>query len=204
MGGIGRDLSRTPVHTSEASDSRAMPMRSRFDPATSLRYDRKQLAPAAVRAKIIHGVDVTKGHCGCAKELTDQIAWSKLQAKLYGDCGKDPKLKTGADIESCNEAELKKRGIATTVAGTTSPSGVVAVTKTPGPCGPLRDRATEIHEGVHNATQKALEKKFGKGTAAFKAAWDEAKNWAMDEVNAYNAEIPFYTDVTTYLKMICP
>ena len=204
IGGIGRDFSRTPVHTSVASDSRAMPMRGHFDPATTLRYDRKQLMPAATRAKIINGVDVTKGHCGCVKELTNEIAWSKSMAKLYGDCGKDPKLKTGTDIESCVDADLKKRGIATTVAGTTSPSGAVAVTKSPGPCGPLKERATEIHEGVHNATQKALEKKFGKGTAAFKAAWDEAKSWAMDDANAYNAEVPFYTDVIAYLKTICP
>jgi hypothetical protein len=204
MGGIGRDFCRTSVHTSVASDSRAIPMRGPFDPTTTLRYDRQQLASAATRAKVINGVDVTKGHCGCVKELTDQIAWGKSMAKLYGGCGKDPKLKTGTDIESCVEADLKKRGISTTVAGTTAPSGAVAVKKTPGPCGLLVDRGTEIHEGVHSATQKALEKKFGKGTPAFNAAWDEAKSWAMDEVNAYNAEIPFYADVTAYLKTICP
>jgi len=153
--------------------------------------------------KMIAGLDVTKAHCGCLSEIPDFIKWSQLQVKLYGDCGKDPKNKTGDDVEKCNTAALAKRGFATTVAGTTSESGAVTVTKSPGPCGPIEDKGTEIHEAVHKGYQQALEKAFGKGTPTFTAHWDNAKEWATDEVNAYSAEIPFYQAVGAHLQSLC-
>jgi hypothetical protein len=153
--------------------------------------------------KKIAGLDVDKSLCGCAKDIPEKIKWSQLQAKLYLACSKDPKNKTGQDVDDCNEAELAKMGITTTVAGTTSSTGVVKVKPVAGSCGPLWQKATEIHEGEHHGHQAALEKAYGKGTPAYAAHWDDPKDWGEDEARAYTAEIPFYQAVLAYLQSIC-
>ena len=169
----------------------------------SVHTDKRREPAPAQRNKKIAGLDVTKSHCSCLSDMPDLIKFAQLQVKLYGDCGKDAKNKTAADIETCNDAELAKRGYATTVAGTTSESGAVSVTKSPGACGPIRDQGTEVHEAVHKGYQHALEKAVGKGTKAFASHWDNPKEWATDEVNAYTAEIAFYQTVVAYLQSIC-
>lgn len=157
----------------------------------------------AEHEKKIAGLDVTKSHCSCLSEISEAVNWSQLQIKLYGDCGKDPKNKTGDDVEKCNDAELAKRGISTTVAGTTSESGAVSVKKSAGACGPIHDKGTELHEAVHKGYQQALAKAYGKGTPAFTAHWDNAKEWATDEVNAYSAELTFFQAVGAHLQSLC-
>ncbi len=203
------DFGRVPVlasgshvHLSHPS-LRAMPANARSATHPPALRARAGAGHAAARDKKIRGVEVNSAHCGCVSEIEDASDWAKFMSKLYSDCGKNPKLKTGSDIEACVQGELTKKGISTTVAGTTSSTGTVTVAPTAGVCGPILDRGTEIHEGVHSATQKSLEKKYGKGTPAFHAAWDNAKNWAMDDANAYAAEVPFYSEVLTYLKALC-
>jgi hypothetical protein len=70
-------------------------------------------------------------------------------------------------------------------------------------CQPILTRATEIHEGVHQATTLAMQKKYGAGTPIFQREWHEAKNWIADEVKAYGAEARFLGEVLAALKTVC-
>jgi hypothetical protein len=151
----------------------------------------------------ISGLKVNKSFCSCAAEIPKKIEWAEFMAKIYTDCGKDPSNKTGHDIVNCKNAELAKRGIVTTVGGTTSSTGAVTVKPVAGTCGPIWEKSTAIHEGAHHAHQQALEAAFGKGTSAFDAHWNNAPDWAADEANAYKTQIPFYQAVLLYLNSIC-
>lgn len=176
----------------------------RSRPAVRSRRNAEQGSPAGIeRQKRILGLNVTKSQCDCLKEIPGQIKWAQLAASVYDRCGKDPKNKTGTDVESCFDADMKKRGIKTSVAGTTSASGKVKINKTKGTCGRLWDHATKLHEKVHAGTQRQMVKTLGKNTPAFNAAWNKARNWGDDEVKAYGAEIPFYQAVAAHLRTIC-
>lgn len=167
------------------------------------RVDAQPGAPRSGRAKKILGVDVTKSDCGCIGRMDEEIDWSRSQVKRYSDCAKDPTNKTGKNIEDCVKAQHVKEGISTSVAGETSSTGVVTVKKQKGPCAAILEKGTAIHEGVHANHQQELEKMFGKGTPAFHAKWDDAQDWAKDEINSYSAEIPFYRAVKNYLTSVC-
>lgn len=139
----------------------------------------------------------------CIKECQETIADTKLIGKMYADCGKDKKHKTGDDIEACIDATAKKQGLGLEVAGSTSSSGVVTVkAQAVDKCQPIMTRNTEIHESVHAHHTKALEKKYGKKTPAFQAAWNEAQDWVRDELNARDAEVKFLTKVIAALKKL--
>lgn len=139
----------------------------------------------------------------CVKEVQDTIAETKFMAKLYADCGKDKKHKTGDDVEACVTASAAKLGLTLEVAGSTSSSGVVTVKAVAvDKCQPIITRNTEIHESVHHHHTRQLEKKHGKGTPAFDAAWNEAQDWVRDELNARAAEIRFLTKVLAALKKL--
>jgi len=139
----------------------------------------------------------------CVKEVQDTIAETKFMAKLYADCGKDKKHKTGDDIEACITSSAAKLGLTLEVAGSTSSTGVVTVKAVAvDKCQPIITRNTEIHESVHQHHTKQLEKKHGKGTPAFDAAWNEAQDWVRDERGARAAEIKFLTKVLAALKKL--
>lgn len=155
------------------------------------------------RRKKILGFNVNKSHCSCIKRLESERDWAVLMSKLYAKCGKDPKNKTSHDVEACHGAETKKLGLATSTAGSTSSTGKVTIKKSKGPCGPIVDHATKIHEAVHAKTTKQLQKLHGKKTAAFNKAWNDGPGWAADEVKAYGAEVPFYQAAINHLKTLC-
>lgn len=157
----------------------------------------------------VQGIDLDfsyvagKATASCIKEIQDEIAETKLFIKEYAACGADKKHKTGDQIEDCVKASFAKQGFATSVAGQTSSTGAITITPTPvTKCQPILVRNTEIHEGVHQHHTKQLEKKHGKGTAAFDTAFNDAKDWVRDELNARNAEIKFLTEVLAALKKL--
>ena len=67
---------------------------------------------------------------------------------------------------------------------------------------PILTRNTEIHESVHAHHVAELQKTYGKGTAAYKAAFGEAQDWVRDEINARRAEITFLKKVLAALKKL--
>jgi hypothetical protein len=140
----------------------------------------------------------------CQGAADDEIAWSKVMQNEYRKAGADPKNKTSTDIEAAVTRSLAAQGYTTTVGGTTDESGNISIAPSADPCAKVLDAATMAHEKVHQATQKALEKKHGTGTAAFKKAWREGKGWAQDDVNAYAADQKFLNDFKKECKAACP
>jgi hypothetical protein len=140
----------------------------------------------------------------CQAAADEELDSSKQMQDEYRKAGLDPKNQTGADIEAAVTASLATQGYTTTVVGTTDTSGNITVAPTADPCGKVREAGTMAHEKVHQATQRAMEKKFGKGTPAFKKAWNNGKNWAQDEVNAYAADQKFMKKFKKECKSSCP
>ena len=140
----------------------------------------------------------------CQGAADEELDSSKFMQNEYRKAGLDPKNKTGNDIENAIQKSIAVQGFSTTVAGTTDTDGNITITPTADPCGKLREGATMAHEKVHQATQKAMEKKYGVKTPAFKKAWNDGKNWAQDEVNAYAADQKFMNDFKKECKTSCP
>jgi hypothetical protein len=140
----------------------------------------------------------------CQQAADDEIASSEFMQNEYRKAGLDPKNKTGADIEAAVKRSLNKQGLTTTVAGTTDSNGNITIAPKADPCAKVSKGATMAHEKVHQATQKALEKKFGKGTKAFTNAWNNGPNWAQDEVNAYAADQKYMKQFKQECKKSCP
>jgi len=128
----------------------------------------------------------------CSTRADANLAWADKMIAEYTKAGNDPSNVTGTDIENAVDASLTAQGIVTSVAGTTDASGNVKVKKQKGPCARLEEAATRAHEDVHANHTKDLQKKLGKNTPAFKKAWNDAKDWAGDEVNAYTAEKKYW------------
>ena len=140
----------------------------------------------------------------CINMADDQIAWDEKMQDEYTKAMKDPKNTTGTDIENAIEKSLSSQGIKTEAAGTTDTDGNIKIKPRKDPCAKVAEAATMAHEKVHQATQQAMEKQFGKNTPAFKKERDDAKNWATDEVNAYGAGKKFMEDFKKECKTSCP
>lgn len=139
----------------------------------------------------------------CQQAADEELDASKIMQGEYRKAGLDPKNKTGADIEAAVTASLASQGYTTTVAGETDAAGNITITPTSDPCGKVREAGTMAHEKVHQRTQKDLEKRFGKGTKAFKEAWNNGKRWAQDDVNAYAADQKFMKAFKRECKAKC-
>jgi uncharacterized Zn-binding protein involved in type VI secretion len=140
----------------------------------------------------------------CQGAADEELESSKFMQNEYRKAGADAKNKTGRDIENAVKKSIADQGFTTSVAGTTDTSGNITVAPTTDPCGKVREAATMAHEKVHQATQKALQKKFGVGTPAFSKAWNNGQNWAQDEVNAYAADQKFINQFKSECKSSCP
>ena len=113
----------------------------------------------------------------------------------YQQALSQPGVTTGADVENAVDASLAAQGITTTTGGTTDQSGNITIApRPPNPCNDVLNAATWDHERVHQQTQQSLEALHGAGTSAFNNAWNDATNWVNDDVNAYRAEIDFWTN----------
>ncbi len=149
----------------------------------------------------VRGLDIDLSYCrgtasaGCAQPLRDAMAWAGKMKHEYGACRGKPGVTSGTAVDNCVDASLAAQGIRTQVAGATGSTGAVTITPTPvSQCQPLLDKGTEIHEGVHHATALRMERRYGAGTPALDAAWNNPNNWIDDELKAYGAEIPFYRE----------
>ena len=158
----------------------------------------------------VRGLDVDVSYCkgntgaGCEREVREAIAWARKMAREYAACRGRRGVRTGGDVEACVDASLARQGVTTSTAGSTSSSGTVTITAQPiTKCEPIITRGTEIHEAVHAAHTRALQRRFGAGTPRFQAAFDNASDWISDEINAYRAEIPFYQEVLKAMKKVC-
>lgn len=140
----------------------------------------------------------------CQGAADEEIASSRFMQNEYKKAGKDARNKTGTDVEAAIQKSIAAQGFTTTVAGTTDTNGNIQIAPTADPCGKVREAATMAHERVHQATQQALEKKYGIKTPAFFKAWNDGKNWANDEVNAYAADQKFMKDFKKECKSSCP
>ena len=127
----------------------------------------------------VQGLAIDFSYCkgasgrGCRAEIKDAIAWAKKSQAEYAACRGKKGVKTAVDVEACKDASLAKQGITTTVAGSTSSTGVITITPTAmSKCQPILDKGTEIHEAVHDRNRLELARKHGAGTPAFDAAWD--------------------------------
>ena len=139
----------------------------------------------------------------CVKEVQDEIGQAKFFIKEYAAAGKKKGVKTGAQVEQAVKDSLAKQGFGISVAGTTSSTGAITVTATPmTKAQPILTRNTEIHESVHSHHVAALQKKLGRGTPGFNAAFNDAQDWVRDEINARKAEITFLTKVVAALKKL--
>jgi hypothetical protein len=157
----------------------------------------------------VRGLDIDFSYCkgatsaGCAGAAQDAKKWAKTMQGEYAACRGKPGVKVATDVENCVDASLAKKGITTSIAGQTSPSGTVTVTPVSmSQCQPILVRGTEIHEAVHAGRVRTLEKKFGAGTVAFEKARTEANGWIQDDINAYGAEIPFYDEVIKAIGLL--
>jgi hypothetical protein len=139
----------------------------------------------------------------CQGAADEEIGSSKIMQNEYRKAGQDPANATGSDIEAAVAKSLAAQGYTTEVQGTTDADGNIKVEPKADPCAKVREAATMAHEKVHQATQKALEKKFGVKTPEFSKAWNDGKNWAQDEVNAYDADQKFMRKFKAECKVSC-
>jgi hypothetical protein len=128
----------------------------------------------------------------CKQTAKENLNWAKNMQGEYQKALNNPNNKTAQDIENAVGISLDQQGIKTEIAGTTDDQGNINVVPQTGPCAELENKATELHEKVHQRHQQELEKKYGKKTPAFERAWNNAKDWAQDDINAYGAEIDFW------------
>lgn len=127
----------------------------------------------------------------CEEEAGDAIANSRMIQHEYFAASRNPKVKTGEDVKRYVREALMAKGWELKTVGTTDRRGNTTAERPPGPCGELQQQATQKHEDVHAATSKKLEAQHGVDTPAFNAAWDNGKEWALDECDAHQADIDY-------------
>jgi hypothetical protein len=138
-----------------------------------------------------------------AVPVKEAIAEARFFINEYAATLRNKKVKSGADVEKAVEASLAKQGMGIVVAGSTSSTGAISIAPQPmTKAQPILIRTTEIHEGVHQHHVAQLQKTFGKKTAAFDKAFNDAKDWVSDEINARRAEIKFLGKVLGALKQL--
>jgi hypothetical protein len=149
-------------------------------------------------------LDVDTSFCGCRAELQHEIDDSGFFIAEYQACANEPGIRTGDDVERCIDRRAHARGETAPVAGETSESGRITVRRTPGPCGPLLDRITLAHEQIHSVGTRALQQQHGRGTRAFRRAFNDATNWVEEEVESRHTDIAVAEWAMGILDRICP
>jgi hypothetical protein len=149
-------------------------------------------------------LDVDTSFCSCRSALTDEIRSANFFISEYQACGSDPTVTTGDQVEACISRRARARGSRLITLGTTSSSGSITVARTPGRCGPLRDRITTAHEQIHSVRTGELQQAHGRGTRAFQRAFNDASKWVQDEINSRNTDIAVAQWALGILDRICP
>ena len=138
-----------------------------------------------------------------AGEVRATIKENRFFINEYAATLRDRRVKTGADVENAVGASLASQGMGIAVAGSTSSTGAITITPQPmSKAQPILIRSTEIHEAVHSHTVALLARRFGSGTAAFDRAFNDAKKWVADEINARRAENRFLRRVLFALRRL--
>lgn len=149
-------------------------------------------------------LDVDLSFCQCRPQLDEEVADSTFFIGEYQACGSDPTNTTGDQIEACIQRRARAAGQQLTTAGTTSSSGQINVARVPGPCGPLLERITTAHEQIHSVHTRELQQLHGRGTKAFRRAFNDAADWVADEVNSRRTDIAVARWARGILDRICP
>lgn len=134
-------------------------------------------------------LDIDRSHCACKPKLQQEIAESQQFMQVYQNCGAKSTVTTGDQVESCVKNHFTNQGVTLSTAGTTSSSGRIRVNPQPGPCGKLLEKHTLAHEQIHSVHTEELKQKHGRRGRAFDAAFNDAKDWAADEVNSRRSDI---------------
>jgi hypothetical protein len=157
----------------------------------------------------IEGIDLDISYvagtttASAAVEVKAAIDEARFFINEYAATLSDPQIRTGADVEQAIETSLRRQGMGIATAGSTSSSGAVTIAPQPmSKAQPIITRSTEIHEGVHAHHVGLLQQRFGAGTPAFDQAFNNAKDWVADEINARKAEIRFLMKVLLALKQL--
>jgi hypothetical protein len=146
-------------------------------------------------------LDIDISFCGCKSNLQDEIKSADSFIGHYSACGSDPANKTGDDIEAC----VSKRVGGITLLGSTSSTGAITVTGArKGPCAKLMERIDLAHEQIHSVHTGELKQQHGAGTATFKKAFNDAKDWVADETNSRNTDKSLSKWALSVLDRICP
>lgn len=148
-------------------------------------------------------VDIRKKHCGCEKELRAEIKSARKFIRLYSECGKDSKVKTGPDVEKCVDDKLG--GSTTTVASTDAETGDISnKCERTGPCADILCAIDQAHERIHSVHVKNVNEKFkGKPDEAKKFIHTVA-DWVDDEINSRQTDIAMSKLALNILDGICP
>jgi hypothetical protein len=201
---------------------RTGPSRSQTVPAPAAASAPAVAPPPSVMD--VWGFQVTQAMCGCRARLRGDIAWANTAAATYAACDV-PANPTSTEVEACFDAAQP----GTTVAGSTSASGAVSLPPaTNDPCKKIENRATAVHETMHQRTTDAMARRRGAGfwaewrrlagrddridqmrltfpveTDAYLAEFHNGHEWAIDEVNSYRWERRFLEDALRALNTIC-
>ncbi|CAN7762162.1 DUF4157 domain-containing protein [Variovorax sp. LjRoot130] len=149
-------------------------------------------------------LDITTAFCSCIPRLQSEIQDANFFIGEYTACGADPGNTTGAQVEACIEARAAAAGSSLVTAGTTDSSGTVRVAPVAGPCGPLEERLTLAHEQIHSVHTRELQQQHGRGTRAFRTAFNEAGDWVVDEINSRRTDIAVANWMIDVLNRACP
>ncbi|MCP4317853.1 MAG: DUF4157 domain-containing protein [Hyphomicrobiales bacterium] len=147
-------------------------------------------------------VDIRKKHCGCESELRAEIKSARKFLRLYSECGKDPKVKTGPDVEKCVDDKLG--GNTSTLASTDASTGDICnKCERTGPCRDILCAIDQAHERIHSVHVKKVNERFkGKPDEADKFIHTVA-DWVDDEINSRQTDIAMSKLALNILDGIC-
>lgn len=119
-------------------------------------------APASER---VWRFSVTRGMCGCRRQVAQWASDARLLAESFRRCGADARQRTMDDIYRCASAAAVQHvrqtaggaGAVAVAAGSTGLFGPIRCERpAPGPCGRIAHRGCIVHETFHDRQRRAL------------------------------------------------
>jgi hypothetical protein len=184
-----------------------------------------QRQPRQAASENVWGLPVTRSMCGCRQRIQGDITWANTAAATYASCDRPAGTAHGTDVEACFSAA---QPTATVVAGTSSSGTVTLPPPSADPCGRISDKATFVHETMHARHVDAMAR--AQGTAFFRewvarrtdpnrldtlrplfptqvarieTQFNDAHDWAQDEIHSYGSERGFLAEALRALNRIC-
>lgn len=147
--------------------------------------------------------DINSSHCPCRQDISDEISDSQSFIPVYQQCGNDPTVTTGRQVERCVNRHFASQGVTLSTAGSTAASGATSVARVAGQCGPLIEQITRAHEQVHSVHTRVLRAQHGRGRA-YSRVYNSPQDWVADEVNARRTDIAAARWMLRVLGRLCP